>query len=372
VTLLRLDVEGFRSIDAISWRPGDATVLTGPRADDLCAAAMHVSNTASGWSTFSEAFADEPPHPPERFTDGFAETRCFAHLGPADEGEALRFGYELLVERAAENNAWAIVYERFTLDDDFDLRELLERRGSRAVFTPAPKRGARAGAPPPKEQVVRLADDMTALGAMPALASDPRVEPHAARLGAWRRYGRIDPSPAGAPRRFVAERVFHDRLSADGRNLANALFSLWDFDDLRAPVLAGLRALDPTVEAVTFPTLDDDKLGVALAHADGRATPLAAMSDAAVAWLLRCSARWCPRRCCSSTRRRPTWPTRCSARSRRWCAPAPPARRWCSRGRRRRSTPRSARPSRATSGRGWCAPRCERGALWGQGLTTAE
>lgn len=286
MTLLRLDVEGFRSIGSLSWRPGDATVLTGPRADDLCAAAVHVSNTANGWSTFGEGFAAEPPPPPERFTDGFGETRCFAHLAPA-EGEELRFGYELLLERVEENNGWAIVYERFTLDDDFDLRELLERRGSRAVFTPAPKRGARAGAPPPKEQVVRLADDMPALGAMPALAGDPRVEPHAARLGAWRRYARIDPSADGAPRRFVAERVFHDRLSADGRNLANALFSLWDFDALRAPVVAGLAALDPTVAGLSFPTLDDDKLGLALAHADGRATPLAAMSDAAVAWLLR-------------------------------------------------------------------------------------
>jgi hypothetical protein len=286
VTLLRLDVEGFRSIDAISWRPGDATVLTGPRADDLCAAAMHVSNTASGWSAFGEGFAGEPPHPKERFADGYAETRCFAHLAPA-EGESLRFGYELLIERIEEGDGWAVVYERLTLDDDFDLRELLERRGSRAVFTPAPKRGARAGAPPPKEQVVRLADDMTAIGTLPAVAGDPRVEPHAGRLGAWRRYGRVDPSADGAPRRFEAEPVFHDRLSADGRNLVNALYSLWDFDALRAPVLDGLRALDPTVEGLTFPRPGDDRLDVALAHADGRATPLAAMSDAAVAWLLR-------------------------------------------------------------------------------------
>lgn len=284
--LLRLDVEGFRSIDALSWRPGDVTVLTGPRADDLCAAAMHVANTAGGWSAFAEGFAEEPPHPKGRFTDGFGETRCFARLGPA-EAESLCFGYELLIERIEQNNAWAIVYERFTLDDDFELKELLERQGSRAVFTPSPRRAARAGERPPREQVVQVAEDMPSLGAIPALASDPRVEPYAERLGGWRRHGRVDPSPAGAPRRFEAERVFHDRLSADGRNLANALYSLWDIEALRAPVLAGLRALDPTVEGLSFPAVDERGMTVALVHADGRVTPLAAMGDEAVAWLLR-------------------------------------------------------------------------------------
>ena len=284
--LQRLVVEGFRSIDAVTWTPGDLTVLTGARAEDLCAAALHVANTAQGWGGFRASFDAEAPHPPERFTDGFAETRCFARMAPL-EGESLCFGYELLLERIAENNGWAIVYERFTLDDDFDLRELLERQGSRAVYTPAPKASARAGARAPKEQVVTVAEDMPALGAIAGFASDPRVQPYAERLGGWRRHARIDPSPAGAPRQFEAEPVFHDRLSADGRNLANALYSLWDFEPLRAPVLAGLRTLDPTVAGLSFPVSGEGRLGVALTYEGDRTTDLAAMDDATVAWLLR-------------------------------------------------------------------------------------
>ena len=136
--LRRLDVEGFRSIERLSWSPADLTVLTGPRAEDLLAVALHVSNTAQGWDSFAEAFALEPPHPPERFTEGFAETRWFARLGAPEEA-GLDLGYELVLERIEQNNGWAIVYERFTQEDDFDLKELLERRGSRAVFTPAHK-----------------------------------------------------------------------------------------------------------------------------------------------------------------------------------------------------------------------------------------
>lgn len=284
--LLRLDVEGFRSIDALTWAPGDLTVLSGARADDLCAAAMHLSDTAQGWSAFGEGFAVEVPHPKERFTDGFAETRCFVRMAPP-EGETLCFGYELLIERIEQNNGWAIVYERFTLDDEFDLRELLERQGSRTVFTPAPKGPARAGARPPKEQVVTLADDMPALAMISNFATDPRVQPYAERLGGWRRHARIDPSAEGAPRRFEAEPTVHDRLSADGRNLASALLSTWEFERLRAPVIAGLRALDPTVEGLTFPVSGHGRLDVALSHEGGRATGLAAMDDATVAWLLR-------------------------------------------------------------------------------------
>ena len=284
--LRRLDVEGFRSIERLSWSPGDLTLLTGPRAGDLCAAALHISNTARGWSSFSEAFDVEPPHPAERFTDGYAETRWFARLGPPEEGE-LDLGYEATIERIEQNNGWAIVYERFTLEDDFELKEMLERQGSRAVFTPAHKGPVLAGTRPPKEQVATLADDLTALGALPAFYNDKRVQPYTERLAGWCRHGRIDPSAEGAPRRFEAERVFHDRLSEDGRNLVNALYSLWDFEALRAPVLAGLRALDPTVTGLSFPLVGEQGLTVALSHEDGRATELAAMSDEAVAWLLR-------------------------------------------------------------------------------------
>jgi hypothetical protein len=286
VKLRRLDVEGFRSIETLSWSPGDLTVLTGARAEDLLAVALHVSNTARGWSSFAEAFALEPPHPPERFTEGFAETRWFARLGAPEEG-SLDLGYELVLERIEQNNGWAIVYERFTQEDDFDLKEMLERRGSRAVFTPAHKGPVLAGTRPPKEQVATLADDMTALGALPAFYNDKRVQPYTERLAGWRRHGRIDPSTEGAPRRFAAERVFHDRLSEDGRNLVNALYSLWDFEPLRAPVLAGLRALDPTVTGLTFPAVGEEGITVALSHEGGGATALAAMSDEAVAWLLR-------------------------------------------------------------------------------------
>ena len=284
--LQRLVVEGFRSIDAVTWTPGDLTVLTGSRADDLCAAALHVANTALGWGGFREGFDAEAPHPPERFTDGFAETRCFVRMAPR-EGESLCFGYELLLERIAANNGWAIVYERFTLDDDFDLRELLERQGSRAVYTLSPKASARAGARAPKEQVITVAEDMPALGAIAGFASDPRVRPYAERLEGWRRHARIDPSTEGAPRRFVAQPVFHDRLSADGRNLVNALYSLWDFETLRAPILVGLWTLDPTVANLRFTVSEDGKLSVALAHEGDRTTDLATMDDATVAWLLR-------------------------------------------------------------------------------------
>lgn len=284
--LLRLDVEGFRSIERLSWSPGDLTVLTGARAGDLCAAALHVSNTARGWSSFGETFAAEAPHPAERYTDGFAETRWFARLGPPDDG-SLDLGYEVVIERAQQNNGWAIVYERFTQQDDFDLKEVLERQGSRAVFTPSHKGSTLAGTRPPKEQVATVAEDMTALGAIPAFFNDRRVLPYAERLAGWCRHARIDPSAQGAPRRFEAERVFHDRLAEDGRNLVNALYSLWDFEPLRAPVLAGLRALDPTVESLTFPVTGDGRLSVALAHEGGRVTGFEAMGDEAVAWLLR-------------------------------------------------------------------------------------
>ena len=73
--LQRLNIEGFRGIEAFAWLPGDLTVLTGPRAEDVCASVLHMSNTTRGWGTFAEGFAEEPPHPKEHFTDGFAETR---------------------------------------------------------------------------------------------------------------------------------------------------------------------------------------------------------------------------------------------------------------------------------------------------------
>lgn len=285
--LRRFVVEGFRGVEALTWEPGDLTVLTGPRAEDVCASLRHMSNTARGWGAFGGGFDKEPPHPKERFTDGFAETRWYACLTPPEDGE-LDFGYELMLERIEENDGWAIVYERFTQQDDFDLKELLERQGSRAVFVPSPKGTVRAGAKPPKEEVARLADDMSALGAFPAFYGDKRIQPYTEHLAGWSWHRRIDPSTEGAPRRFEAERVQHDRLAEDGRNLVNALYSLWDFEALRAPVLAGLRVLDESVEALGFPAdADAERMSVVLKHEGGRETGLAAMTDETVAWLLR-------------------------------------------------------------------------------------
>lgn len=284
--LRRLDVHGFRGIETLRWEPGDLTLLTGPRADDLLAAMGHVANTARGWSAFAEGFADEPPHPTERFTDGFAETRFYACVTPP-EGEELDLGYELMLERIEQNQGWAVVYERVTMQDDFDLKELLERQGSRAVFTPSHKGPVLAGTRPPKEQVARLADDMTSFGALPAFYNDKRVRPYAEHLAGWARYGRLDPA---TPRGFAAERMFHDGLAPDGRNLANALYSLWDFDALRGAVMAGLRVIDASVEGVAFPmeaTAGGERMTVALTHEGGRTTGLTAMDDGAVQWLLR-------------------------------------------------------------------------------------
>ncbi len=287
VKLRQLNIEGFRGIEAFAWMPGDLTVLTGPGAEAVCASVLHIANTARGWGAFAEGFAQEPPHPKERFTDGFAETRWYACLTPQD-GESLDLGFELLLERVEESNGWAIVYERFTQQDDFELKELLERQGSRAVFTPSPKGPVRAGQRPPKEEVARLADDMSALGAFPAFYKDKRIQPYTEHFEGWCWHRRIDPSTEGAPRRFEAVQAHHDRLTADGRNLVSTLYGLWGIEQVRSPVLAGLRVLDASVEDLAFPTdADGHRMTVALKHEGGRTTELAAMTDATVGWLLR-------------------------------------------------------------------------------------
>lgn len=85
----------------------------------------------------------------------------------------------------------------------------------------------------------------------------------------------------------MAEAIFHDRLAEDGRNLVNALFSLWEFAPLRDPIMAGLAALDATVEDLRFPVDARGRMTASLAHAGGRETAFEALPDAVMAWLLR-------------------------------------------------------------------------------------
>ncbi len=285
--LRRLNIDNFRGIESYSWTPGDLTVLTGPNAETVCATVRHIANTARGWGAFAEGFAGEPPHPKERFTDGFAETHWYACLTPP-EGEALDFGYEVILERIEQNNGWAIVYERFTQQDDFDLKEILERRGSRAVFAPLPKSPTRTGQRPPKEEVATLADDMSALGSFQSFYKDVRIKPYLEDFDGWCWHRRIDPSTEGAPRRFESLRAHHDRLTADGRNLVSTLYGLWNIEQVRSPVMAGLRVLDASVEDLGFPTdAEGYRMSLTLKHEGGRVTEFAAMTDATVAWLLR-------------------------------------------------------------------------------------
>ncbi len=272
--ILKFVVEGYRSIGSVTWKPGDLTVVRGPRASELRRAVALFSCLARGWNAFSEAMAEERATEADFWHPEAIEVKLFALCAPHPDAE-LDYGHEVIVERVDSRPHWLIGYERATLSNDFDVVDVLERMGTRVEYTHARKKIP--GSPvlaKAKSEVTNLAYDMATLSAMAGFVRDPRVAPHADAIASWRLpQGRADFGPGAPARRPSVPFGFHGSLHDDGSNLVNLLANVTDWHDTRRAFDRFARDVVPGYDGLAFPRTPEGEARMELRTRDGRSTP---------------------------------------------------------------------------------------------------
>ncbi len=269
--VLKFVVEGYRSLESVTWTPGDLAVVHGPGAAELQRAVWLYSCLARGWSSFADAMTEERATEAAFRHPKAVEVRLFALCAPHPDAEH-EYGHEVIVERVDANPWWLVGYECVSLTNDFDRVDVLERMGDRVEYTPARKKLpgtpvlARA-----RSEVSRVACDIGAFEVVSSFRRDPRVSPHADAIGDWRvpparpRFG------ADAPvRRPAVPAGFHRSLDDDGGNLVNVLANVHDWHATRRVFDRVARDVVPGYDGLRFVRSPDGDMSMDLCLRDGR------------------------------------------------------------------------------------------------------
>jgi hypothetical protein len=263
--IIRFAIAGYRSLASVDWAPGPLNVVHGPGALDLLRALRLFSRTTQGWSAFADEMRAEEATAATFWHPEAIEARWFVKLAPSPDGD-LDFGHELIVERLDGPPWWCVGYERLTLSDDFDTRDVLERMGDRVEHFP-PRRAlpGTSFTVPSKSNVQRVASDMLAYAAMRPVAEDPRLGAHAAAIASWSFHRPWATSPSLLPE----PPDFHGTLYEDAANLTRVLANIHDWHAPRARFERALRRVIPGADGLAFPETSAGTVTAALRLRDG-------------------------------------------------------------------------------------------------------
>jgi predicted ATPase len=253
--ILELNVEGFRSLKDISWRPGQLNVVIGPNGSgksNLLRALELVSVSAKGGlgKYVRNAGGMEP-----LVWDGSAEAISLAlkylPTGPVADEEGNSFMYALSLNRLGATSAYFIGAELLLAGG----AKLLERSGVAAqVFSEQEK-----GLVVPAES---LSDEESLLSIAGGPFTHNRIFPAIGQQWAgWSIYHDLHVSQDAVIRQAAVARM-EKRVDPDGQNLITVLHTLYTGDrDFKNEVNLAMRAaFGEEFEELVFPPAADQRI----------------------------------------------------------------------------------------------------------------
>lgn len=260
--ILRLAVEGFRSLKDVVWEPGDLNVVIGPNGSgksNLLRLLELISISAQGRLAkyVQESGGMEP-----LVWDGSADHISFSvkaspvELGRDEVKESLT--YQVAMARLGQSSAYRIANEllanfyRMETGEKAQPFKFLERQGLRAILFDEHQRSlvAPEEAIPEEETLLSLASGpFTANRSVPAFQS---------QLASWSVYHDVHVD-RGAPVRQPTVVRYEKRVDPDAQNLMSVLHTLYTGDrEFKRDVNAAMRAAfgDDFDELVFTPAAD--------------------------------------------------------------------------------------------------------------------
>jgi predicted ATPase len=267
--ILRFEVEGFRSLRKIDWRPDDLNVVIGPNGSgksNLLRTLELLSIAAGGGlGTYVKREGGIEP----LMWDGRADhvhVRC--KLSPAEDWrdpDREGFSYDLSLGRLGTSSAYRIdseVLGNFNQVETGTRHEpfkLLERTPRHAVVFDSEQRELVA-----HQESVPEEETLLSLSAGPFTANRLIVanQQHIARWGVYQSFHTDRDAPIRAP----AVARMETRLNADGQNLISVLHTLYSTDrDFKNEVNTAMRtAFSDDFDEIVFPPAADQRIQLRL------------------------------------------------------------------------------------------------------------
>ncbi len=267
--ILRLKVEGFRSLKSLSWQPGDLNVVIGPNASGksnvLRVLEMLSVSARRGLGKYIQQEGGMEPI----VWDGRAqqvETLVEFKVGPIFEGadsepSAVRVLYDLILGRLGATSAYRVDQEFLELiEEDSSLFSpmpirVVDRRPGHAQILPRDSAilEAPATAVPEEETLLSVAaGPFTSIELINGIQSE---------LAAWRIYHHLQThreAPIRAPQVTRAE----TQVDPDGQNLVSVLHTLYTTGrDFKDEIDAAMRAaFGEDFDEIVFPPAADQRI----------------------------------------------------------------------------------------------------------------
>lgn len=263
--ILRLDVEGFRSLKNVTWVPGNLNVVIGPNGagkSNLLRLLEVISVAArGGLARHIQASGGMEP----LLWDGRAdELGIRVKMSPSDDRrdeERESLTYELRLGRIGESSSYRINHEllgnyyHVQRGEEREPLKFIERRPGHARVFDMQQKVLTA-----PEEAVPEDEPVLSLAAGP-FAQNPHIPPYQACLAGWSVYHDFHVD-SQAPVRLPAVTRLERRVAPDGQNLINVLHTLYTQDrDFRKEInLAMGAAFGDEFEELLFSPAADQRI----------------------------------------------------------------------------------------------------------------
>lgn len=267
--ILELEIEGFRSLKRISWKPGDLNLIIGPNGSGKSnLLKMLEMLSASSRGKLAEQVIREGGMEPLVWDGSAPQIKSSLLCSPIDPNRSIErdsLKYELILSRLGVSSAYRIEHEIFGNFNKFNKGEkpspliILERTPSNAVVFDDQQQGLSA----PSEAVPQE-ETLLSLSAGPYTANR-LIPPFQNWLSSWTIYHDFQ-THREAPVRQPALARTERQIAHDGSNLVQVLHTLYttNRDFKRDLNLAMSAAFGDDFEELSFPPDVDQRVQLKL------------------------------------------------------------------------------------------------------------
>jgi predicted ATPase len=231
--ILRLTVEGFRSLADVEWKPGDLNVVIGPNASGksnlLRVLELLAVSARGGLAKYIQKEGGMGPLVWDGLADSITISSKVSPLDPAKDVARYSHTYELELERLGNSSAYRIGRELLGNFSKVEsgLKEepfkILERLPHRAVIFNEEEHGFVA-----PEESIPEEETLLSVAAGPFPKND-EIPKYQRELASWSIYQDIRTDRDAVIRQPPVTRV-EKRVNSDGQNLVSVLHTLYSGD----------------------------------------------------------------------------------------------------------------------------------------------
>jgi predicted ATPase len=267
--ILKLDIDGYRSLRKVSWEPGPLNVIIGPNGagkSNLLRLLELLATSARG--QLGKYIQDSGGMDPLVW-DGISEGICIAvKTSPVEQGRGVQsdsLTYELQLQRVGKGSAYRIGHEQLAKMHDYEQGRyskpllFLERNRSSARIFDDTQRELVA-----PEQTVPEEETLLSLASGPFI-QNPHIPAYQKQLSSFAIYHDVHVDQDAEMRKPAVTRA-EQVVAADGHNLIHVLHTLYSTDrNFENDINMAMRAaFSDDFEKLVFPPDADQRIQLRL------------------------------------------------------------------------------------------------------------